>query len=144
MNWTAASTIVALALGLTSIWFGYLLPARRERASARRAALEVGYEYYWRRDLGRMQERLVIRNRGPHAAADVDITELRDIGDQPLDWQSATVTPVLPASVLQPLQDHHVIMEWTINNRTPSAAIIRWHDGDGPHAKRFALSPKYL
>lgn len=144
IDWTAAGTLVALGLGLLSILFGYWLPHRREMAASRRAALEVWYEYYWRPDTNRMQERLLIVNHGPHRAQDVDVTEMSSNSDIPVDLRGAMVGDALPARVLQPGQAHSVILEWSLDDATPGRATVAWTDGDGRHDAEYVLSPFYV
>lgn len=143
-DWTAIGTLVALSLGLLSVWFGYVLPLRRERAAAKVAKLSVRYEYYWRRDTARMQERLVVRNHGPHVAEDVEVLRLLDTGLEAMDPHAGAVTPLDPAPILQPLDEWAAILEWSLADRTAIRADIGWRDGEGWHESSFSLSPFYV
>jgi hypothetical protein len=143
--WTAISTMVALFLGLLSIFFGYWLPHVRERQRLRSAALELRYECFWRRDLGRMQERIVIKNHGPHVARNLSVTELESMRGTQLDLAGAAVNRrVLPVRELHAGQELDIIVEWTLADPTPGEASAEWTDGDGTHVERFVLSPRYL
>lgn len=143
--WTAISTMVALLLGLLSIFFGYWLPHVRERQRRRSAALELRYEYFWRRDLGRMQERIVIKRHGPHVARNINVTRMESVRGTQLDLASATVhRRVLPARELHAGQELDILVEWTLADPTPGEASAEWTDDDGTHVDRFVLSPRHL
>ena len=92
----------------------------------------------------RIQERLAIRNHGPSAATDIELVELSGQGGVELDWASASVNDVLPVRIVQPLQDHEVIMEWSAGEPRVAEAVVRWADGSGQREERFTLSPHYV
>lgn len=143
-DWTAFSAIVALVLGLLSVWLGYLLPLHRAEQSARKATVSARYEIYQRPDTGRMQDRLIVVNHGPHAAEDVRVVSMADANGDPLPWENAMVSDYFPATALQPRQEHPAIFGWTMNDPRPAEVTVAWTDGDGRQERRFALGPMYV
>lgn len=91
--------------------------------------------------LDRIQERLAIRNHGPSAATDIELVELSGQGGVERDWASASVNDVLPVRILQPLQDHHVIMEWSVGDPRVAEAVVRWADGSGQREEDSRSAP---
>jgi hypothetical protein len=142
IDWTAVSTIVALALGLLSLWFGHFKPAREQAVADATATLEVRWECFWRRDTQRMQHRLVVHNIGPHTATDVGIATMATPDGSPISLHPASTNP-LPVAVLQPAQEHHTIYDLTLSE-VVGEVTLRWNDGHGENTGRFALSPHYV
>lgn len=135
-----AANVVALTLGLIGIGIA-LVPIVRDWRASRHARLVVVLEKLFRQDIQTVNERIRIENLGPSAAQEVQLVRIGttspDSYRPALDWH-------LPVEVLQPFQDHVLLLAPSAADADPTSAVLTWRDGSGDKRAQFALSPKYL
>jgi len=140
LSTTEASNVVALSLGVIGIAIA-LLPIVREWQASRHARLVVVLEKLFREDIGSLHERIRIENLGPSVA---EAVEFERVGATRPDEYRPAFEWRLPVEVLQPGQDHVLLLAPSVAEEDPVSVIVTWRDSSGSKRAQFALSPKYL